>query len=109
MAKRSRKPNKANGTEPSAKASYSEEFRETAIKLATAGDKSIAEVARELGLPEWKLYGWVQSWKNKNGKDVTGKSSVEEELRRLQKRNKELEQENEILKKASAYFARTLL
>jgi transposase-like protein len=109
MPKRSKKPNKQNGTEQSAKAAYSEEFRETAIKLATAGEKSIADVARELGLPEWKLYGWVQSWKKKNGKEGSGKNSVEEELRRLQKRNKELEQENEILKKASAYFARTLL
>jgi transposase len=101
MAKK-RKP--ANPAEPG----HNQEFRETAIKLALSGDKSIAEVARELGLPEWKLYGWVQSWKKKHGNE-SGKSSVEEELRKLQKRNKELELEVEILKKASAYFARTLL
>ena len=70
----------------------------------------MADVARDLGLPEWKLYGWVRSWKKrKNNKDGAGRNSVEEELRKLQKRNKELEQENNILKKASAYFARTLL
>jgi len=88
---------------------YNQEFRETAIKLALSGDKSIAEVARELGLPEWKLYGWVQSWKKKNNKAAGGKGTAEEELRKLQKRNKELEMENEILKKAAAYFAKTLL
>ena len=43
------------------KPAYTQEFRETAIELALAGDKPIADVARELGLPEWKLYGWVQS------------------------------------------------
>jgi transposase len=91
-------------------AAHNEEFRETAIQLALAGEKSIAEVARELGLPEWKLYSWVQSWKKKNSKPVSnGKGSAEDELRKLQKRNRELEQEVEILKKASAYFARTLL
>jgi hypothetical protein len=35
------------------KVTHNQESRETAIKLALAGDKSIAEVARELGLPEW--------------------------------------------------------
>jgi len=107
MAKKPIKPNNARKPE---KAAYTAEFRETAIKLALAGDKPTADVARELGLPEWKLYGWVQSWKKKNKKaeHQSGKSA-EEELRKLQKRNRELEQENEILKKAAAYFAKTLL
>ena len=86
------------------KTAYSQEFRDTAIKLALAGNKSIAAVARELGIPEWKLYGWVDSWQKKNSKGAsngTG-SAAEQELRKLQKRNKELEQEVEILKKAAA-------
>jgi transposase len=89
---------------------YSQEFRETAIKLAVAGNKTIAEVADELGLPAKTLYAWVGAWKKKNSQPSSnGKSSADEELRKLQKRNKELEMENEILKKAAAYFARTIL
>jgi transposase len=92
------------------KPAYNQEFREMAIKLALAGDKSIAEVARELQLPEWKLYGWVQSWRKKNGKnEQQATKSAEQRLKELEKRNKELEQENDILKKAAAYFAKTLL
>jgi transposase len=92
------------------KPAYTQEFRETAIKLALAGDKPIADVARDLGLPEWKLYGWVQSWRKSNAKDEQKSSkSAEERLKQLEKRNKQLEQENEILKKAAAYFAKTLL
>jgi transposase len=107
MAKKTRKPNQSNGSEQ--KASYTEEFRETAVKLAIAGDKSVAEVARELGLPEWKLYSWVQSWRKQNSKPDKSGNSAEQRLKELEKRNKELELENEILKKAAAYFAKTLL
>ena len=94
------------------KAAYNEEFKETAIQLALAGDRPVSVVARELGLPEWKLRDWLRAWKKKNSKGAgssKGKHSAEDELRKLQKRYKELELENEILKKASAYFARTLL
>jgi transposase len=89
---------------------YNQEFRETAVQLALAGNKSMAEVARELNLPEWKIYSWVEAWKKKNKKAVANeKGAPDEELRKLQKRNKELEQEVVILKKAAAYFAKTLL
>jgi transposase-like protein len=72
---------------PTARASSTQEFRDTAVQLALSGNKSTAEVARELGIPAWKLYGWVQN---------------------ADKRNKELELEVEILKKAAAYFAKNL-
>jgi transposase len=91
------------------KEGHTREFRETAIKLALAGEKSIAEVARELNLPEWKLYSWVQAWKKKDGKRLQPGPTTEERLKQSEKRNKELELENEILKKAAAYFAKTLL
>ena len=102
------KPNKAQ------QGTYNQEFRETAIKLALAGDKPISEIAGELGMPVKRLYAWLSAWKKKNGSyagsTASGtKSLTDDEVRRLQKRNKELELENEILKKASAYFARTLL
>jgi transposase len=89
---------------------YTQEFRNTAIKLALAGDKPIATVARELGIVERKLYDWVKAWKKKNGNAMQSSgSSAEEQLKQLQKRNKQLELELEILKKAAAYFAKTLL
>ena len=91
------------------KQGYTQEFRETAIKLALAGEKSIAEVARELSLPEWKLYSWVQVRKKKNRKVQQSGPTVEEKLKQAEKRNKEVTLENEILKKAAAYFAKTLL
>jgi transposase len=93
------------------KSAYNQEFRETAIKLALVGNKPTAEVARELGVSHRLLYGWVSAWKKKNGENTgtKGKNSAEEELRKLQNRLKEVELENEILKKAAAYFAKTLL
>lgn len=104
MTKKSKHNNKAP------QGLYNQEFRETAIKLALAGDKSIAEVASELGLPAKRLYAWVSARKKKYSQPTgSSKDSTEDELRRLQKRNKQLEQEVEILKKAAAYFAKTLL
>ena len=90
---------------------FDQEFRETAIKLAVAGNKSIATVARELEMSPKMLYAWVSAWKKKNGDNITtkDKGSSEDELRKLKKRYRELELENEILKKAAAYFAKTLL
>ena len=104
MTKKSKQNNKAS------QVLHNQEFRETAIKLALAGDRPISEVASELEIPAKRLYAWVTAWKNKNSKPVgNGKVSADDELRRVLKRNKELELEVEILKKASAYFARTLL
>ena len=90
---------------------YDHEFKDTAIKLALSGDKPIAEVARELGLSDKTLYAWLTAWKKKHGTGVpaSAKGNADEELRKLQKRYRELELENEILKKAAAYFAKTLL
>jgi transposase len=90
---------------------FDQEFRDTAIKLALAGNKSIATVAKELEMSPKMLYAWVSAWKKKNGDNIPtkAKSPAEEELRKLQKRLKEVELENEILKKAAAYFAKTLL
>ena len=87
---------------------YSQEFRETAVRLAVAGDKSIAAVAKELGVPDWKLYGWVSTWKKQNGKSGEKPGSSVDEVAKLKKELKQLKEENEILKKAAAYFAKTL-
>ena len=91
-----------------ARTSFTQEFRETAVKLVQTGNKSTAEIARELDLPAWKLYAWVDSAEKKRLTSKGGNANAADEMKKLQKRNKELEQEVEILKKAAAYFAKNL-
>jgi len=93
-----------------APAAFDRDFKEMAVKLASTGTKSTAEVARELGIPPYKLYNWVKASKQRSGASETGGSQVvtDEAYLNLQKKYRELEQENEILKKAAAYFARNL-
>ena len=85
------------------KTGYTQEFKETAVKLAVTGDKSIAAVAQELGVPDWKLYAWVNAWKKKGGTgEHRAAKDTEAKLRESERRVKELELENDILKKAAA-------
>lgn len=83
---------------------HTQEYRERAIRMAKTPGKSIASVALELGIPAWRLRTWIQESKQKQER-----SSDIDELIRLQNELKRLKEENEILKKAAAYFAKTLL
>lgn len=85
---------------------HTKEFRENAVRLALSGDRSKSAIARELGLPEWKLRDWVRSFLKTSEKN--GSKSGIDDLLALQKENKRLRQENEILKKAAAFFAKDL-
>jgi transposase len=80
------------------------EFKQRAVELVRTTGKSVAAVALELGVPGWKLRNWMQENKAK-----LERSSDMDELIRLQNEVKRLKEENEILKKAAAYFAKTLL
>ena len=68
---------------------------------------SVPDAAKSLGIAANMLY----RWKELHEQQITGKALVEderEELKRLRKENKELRMEKEILKKASAFFAREM-
>jgi transposase len=82
---------------------YTNEFKEKAVRLAQLPKRSIASVAIELKIPAWKLRNWVKESKKK----LERSSEIDEQIK-MQRRIKELEEEVEILKKAAAYFARTL-
>ena len=88
---------------------HSQEFRENAARQVLVLGKTASAVGRELGVAEWKVRDWVRAVKRKEGQHerITGKSQAAE-LAELRKRNKQLEMENEILKKATAYFAKAL-
>jgi len=79
------------------------EFKQNAIRLATQPGNSAAATALLLKVPVWKLRAWIRE-----DKDKLGRSSEIDELISLRNRIKELEEDNEILKKAAAYFAKSL-
>lgn len=81
---------------------YTEEFRETAISLALESDKPIAEVARDLGIKENTLYNWLGRYHDPNKL----KSKENPELKELKKKLRLVTMERDILKKATAYFAK---
>ena len=85
------------------KGRYKQEFKTAAIQMVAAG-KSASEVARELGIPDWLVQGWVRESKRVTTPPV-GDDLVQEN-KRLKKELAKLQEETEILKKAAAYFAR---
>ncbi len=82
---------------------FHSEYQDKAVRLATTPGKTIAGVAKELDIPEWKLRKWVNEAKQK-----LERSSDVDELIRLQNELKRAKEEIEILKKAAAYFAKSL-
>ena len=89
---------------------YDKAFRQEAVRLALAGEKSIAETARNLGIKEGTLYHWVNQVKNSAIKIPTEEFNTNaefiDELNRLRKENARLKEEGEILKKAAVFFAK---
>lgn len=98
--------------------SYPKEYRESAVQLVINSEKSALKVAEELGVNPKTLYNWIRDYKKSNNingnyransnssKKSASKETLEEENRRLRAENRELKQERDILKKATAYFAK---
>jgi transposase-like protein len=85
------------------------EFRDDVVAVARKGDASIPEVARDFGISESCLRNWLSKADVEDGRrpGVTEKESAE--LRELKRRNRLLEQENEILRRAAAYLSQANL
>ena len=85
------------------------EFRRDVIAVARKGEASMAQVARDFGISESCLARWLKIADREEGRGDNAGGPSDAELRELRKRNKLLEQENEILRRATAYFARDVL
>jgi len=87
---------------------YSKEFKHDAVRLETEQGYSIAEAARNLGINGNMLGRWKrESEELEDAFRGNGKLNPEQlELRRLQAENRQLRMEREILKKATAFFAK---
>lgn len=84
----------------------SPEFRRRAVELARLGEKPIAQIAKDLGIAESGLRRWMKQADVDEGKQAGLTSDERAELVRLRREKRALEMEVEILKRASAYFAR---
>ena len=83
---------------------YSEKFKRQIIDLYLSG-KSVSELAEEYGLVEQTIYKWKKLYAPSIEVDENQTISMKE-YKELQKKMRELEMENEILKKVTAIFAR---
>ena len=87
---------------------FTREFKAEAVRLCRIGDRSIAQVAKDLDLTETALREWVRRAVVDAGQGPPEALTTQEreELRELRKRVKRLEMEREILKKAATFFAK---
>ena len=91
------------------KRKYPEELLDRGARLVFESGRPIAQVARDLGVPEETLRRWVRQAEADEGKRSELLSSEERQrLRALERENRELRRANEILKAASAFFAAEL-
>lgn len=82
------------------------EFRNDVVAVARKGEASIAQVAKDFGVSESCLHRWLKLDDIEAGKRPGFTSDESAELRELRKRNRLLEQEAEVMRRAVAYLSR---
>jgi transposase len=85
---------------------YSREFREEAVRLLRSSERTVPQLACELGCSPQSLRNWAKQVDVDEGQAAGLTSDEREELRRLRRENRILAEEREILRKAAAFFAK---
>lgn len=88
---------------------YTTEFKESSAKLAAESEQPILQTAKALGLNVTTLHGWVKKYHPNNKHNVSNSPPADDihaENKRLKKELSRVTQERDILKKATAYFAK---
>ena len=85
------------------------EFRRDVVAVARKGESSLRQIAKDFGISDSCLHRWLNQADIDDGVKRGLSTSESAELRELKKRNRTLEMENEILRRAAAFFARESL
>ena len=88
---------------------FTPEFKAEIVELCQRGDRSVGQVAKDFDLTETAVRAWVKQAELDAGSRSDGLTSDERaELVQLRRENRRLQQDNEILKRATAFFAREI-
>lgn len=88
---------------------FTAEFKREAVRQLKESGKPVATLARELGVPRNKLYAWAEDLAKHGDGAFPGRGrKPDDELTKLKRELDRVKEENEILKKAAAYFAKSL-
>lgn len=93
-----------------AKTKYTTEYKDRAVRMVISSEKSTIQIAKDLGIKTTTLYAWVNKANSPNAQEV-GQTNEQmfDELKRLKKELAEVKEQRDILKKATAYFAKESL
>ena len=89
---------------------YTDEYRREAVDYVLSSGRPITQCAKELGLNSKTLNDWVLKFQRAGQQGDAGEDAARDDARRLreaERRIRQLEEENEFLKKAAAFFARS--
>jgi transposase len=89
-----------------AKRRFTREFQESACKLVSEQGYTVAEAAKSLGVDAGSIRNWLKKFPAGSAPSASSESGLRAEVRRLREENKRLLMEREILKKATAFFAK---
>ena len=90
---------------PRTRPPYPPEFRAEAVRLAKTSGETVAQVAKDLGISDQTLRNWVAQDDVDAGRKSGLTSDERARMRELEKENRKLREEREILRKAAAFFA----
>tara|TARA_B100000749_G_C18393433_1_gene451345 strand:- start:945 stop:1241 length:297 start_codon:yes stop_codon:yes gene_type:complete len=88
---------------------YPKEFRDDVVAVARQGQSSLKQIAKDFGISEGSLANWMKQADVEDGRRPGLTDADRQELRELKKRNRLLEQENEVLRRAAAYLSQANL
>lgn len=88
---------------------YPKEFRDDVVAVAREGQAPLKQIAKDFRISEGCLHNWMKRADVEDGRRPGVTESERNELRELRKRNRLLEQENEVLRRAAAYLSQANL